>query len=168
MVIERISRWFEAWVHPMAKFMNWVGSFVLLIMMFLTVADVFLRKVYSKSILGTVEVTEFMLLIVIFFTMASTEFNDGHVKVDLVVRQLSHRSQGIVDMITQFICFGLCGMITWSTFLYALSMKISGEVSQDLWIPMYPFVFLVALGCAVFTFALLIKFFNAVLRVMQK
>ena len=40
-------------------------------------------------------------------------------------------------------------------------MRASGEVSQDLWLPKYPFVYLVVLGFAVLTLTMLIRFFLA-------
>lgn len=136
-------------------------------MMLLTITDVVLRKTISKSILGTVEVTEFMLVIVIFFALANTEIMNGHVKVDLVMSRFSERAQGFVDMFTQFVCFILSIMITWSSVIYSAQMRASGEVTQDLWIPVYPFIYLVALGSAVLALTLLIKFFLALGKVVQ-
>lgn len=167
MNIEWLSQSFEKWDHPISRMMSRIASVILFLMMLLTIADVFLRKVFSKSILGTVELTEFMLAILIFFSLAQTEIMNGHVKVDLVVGRFSERAQGFVDMITQFICFILSGLITWSTLIYSGKMRAVGEVSQDLWIPIYPFIYVVAAGCAILSFTLLIKFFMALIRVAR-
>ena len=167
MNIERISKSLESWVHPLSKVMSRIGSVFLFLMMLLTVTDVFLRKVYSKSILGTVEVSEFMLLIVIFFTLAHTEILNGHVKVDLVMSRLSPRAQAIVDMITQFACFVLSVLITWSTLVYSEMMRTAQERSQDLWLYVFPFIYIVALGCAVLAITLLIKTFLALARLVK-
>ena len=70
-------------------------------------------------------------------------------------------------MITQFICFLLCGLFTWSTLVYSEQIRASGEVSQDLWIPVYPFIYIVAMGCAVLALTLLIKFLMALLKVVE-
>jgi TRAP-type C4-dicarboxylate transport system permease small subunit len=147
--------------------MSRIASVTLVLMMLLTVTDVFLRKVFSQSILGTVEVTEFLLVLVIFFTLADTEVLNGHVKVDLVMSRAGKRVQGMVDMITQFICFLLCGLITWSTLVYSEQMRTSGEVSQDLWVPVYPFIYIVAMGCAVLALTVLIKFLMALMKVVK-
>lgn len=167
MKIERLNQSLEAWIYPISRLMSWVASVILFSMMLLTITDVFLRKVFSRSILGTVEVTEFMLVIVIFFALAHTEVLDGHVKVDLVISRFSGRIQGLVDMITQFACFLLSGLITWSTVVYSEKMRVSGEVSQDLWIPIYPFLYIVAVGCGILALTLLTKFFIALMNVMK-
>ena len=157
----------EKWVHPLSKLMSHIASVILFLMMLLTITDVFLRKVFSNSILGTVELTEFMLVIVIFFCLAQTEVMNGHVKVDLVLSRFSERTQGLVDMITQFVCFLLSGLITWSTLVYSEKMRASGEVTQDLWVPIYPFIYIVAVGCAILALTLLMKFFLAIKRVVK-
>ena len=167
MSIDGVKRNLERWIHPVSKLMSRIASVILVLMMFLTVTDVFLRKVFSRSILGTVEVSEFLLLIVIFFTLADTEIFNGHVKVDLVMSRFGDRVQGMVDMVTQLVCFFLCGLITWSTLVYSEQMRASGEVSQDLWIPIYPFIYIVAVGCAMLALTVLINFLKAFMKVVK-
>ena len=167
MSVNGLKRNLESWIHPISKIMSNVASVTLVVMMLLTVTDVFLRKVFSHSILGTVEITEFLLVIVIFFTLADTEILNGHVKVDLVMSRFGARAQAAVDMITQLICFFLCVIFTWSTLIYSEQMRASGEVSQDLWLPVFPFIYIVAAGCIIFAFSLLIKFLMALTKVVK-
>ena len=129
MSLESAKTWLESWIKPVSRLMSHVASVILFLMMVLTILDVILRKLWSKSILGTVEVTEFMLVFVIFFTLALTQLLNGHVKVDLVMSRFSGRVQGIADMITQFICFVITVLITWSTIIYSEKMRLSEEVS---------------------------------------
>jgi TRAP-type C4-dicarboxylate transport system permease small subunit len=167
MKIGQLQQGLESWVHPISKVMNRVASVALFSMMFLTIADVFLRKVFSRSILGTVEVTEFLLLILVFFALAQTEVLNGHVKVDLVMGRFSTRTQAAVDMITQLICFVMFGLFTWSALVYSEKMREAAEVSQDLWLPIYPFVYVVVAGCAILSLALLIKFLLALAKIIK-
>jgi len=167
MKIEQVHRSFESWVYPISKIVNHIASGVLFCMMLLTIADVFLRKVFSQSILGTVEVTEFMMVILLFFAVTQTEILNGHVRVDLIMSRFGERTQTLVDTITQLVCFLLFGLFTWSTLVYAAKMRASGEVSQDLWLPVYPFIYVVALGCALLALSLLIKSFMAYMRMIK-
>ena len=167
MDMERINTLLESWVNPVSRFMSHIASAVLFLMMVLTILDVFLRKVFSNPITGTVEVSEFMLVIVIFFALAVTEILNGHVKVDLVMRLFSKRVQAWVDCMTQMVCFVLVSVITWSAVIYAEKMRLVGQVSQDLWIPVYPFIYVVAAGCAVLALALLIKFLGAFVKAVK-
>ena len=167
MKVGQLKQGFESWIYPISRVMNRVGSVALFAMMFLTIADVFLRKVFSWSILGTVEVTEFLLLILVFFALAQTEVLNGHVKVDLVMGRFSERTQAAADMITQLICFLMFGLFTWSALVYSGKMREVAEVSQDLWLPMYPFVYVVVVGCAILSLSLLIKFFMALAKIIK-
>jgi TRAP-type C4-dicarboxylate transport system permease small subunit len=167
MMLKRLNQGLMRWAHPSAKVLNRIASGVLFLMMLLTIIDVVLRKLFNASILGTVELTEFLLVILIFFSLAQAEILNQHVKVDLVMQRFKKRTQGWVDMATQFVCFVLCGLITWSTLAYAGRMKASAEVSQDLWIPIYFFVYAVAAGCALFCICLLIKSLTALVQVIK-
>lgn len=158
------SRILEGWVYPISRMMSKGASVVLFLMMLLTVSDVVGRKLFSHSVMGSVELSEFMLLILIFFSLAHGEAKNAHVKVDFVMGLFSPRVRAVVDMVTQFIGFLLCGLITWSSLVYAGKMKAAGDVSQDLWLPKYPFVYVVALGCGILALALLVKFFSAIAR----
>jgi TRAP-type C4-dicarboxylate transport system permease small subunit len=111
--------------------------------------------------------TEFLLVFVIFLALAITEIMNGHVKVDLVMNRFGERTQGIMDMITQLICFILAVVITWATLIYSEKMRLSQEVSQDLWLPVFPVIYVVALGCALLALTLLIKFIAASIKVVK-
>lgn len=167
MWIDGVKQNLEHWIYPVSKLMSRIAAVILVLLMLLTVTDVFLRKVFSQSILGTVEVSEFLLLLVVFFTLADTEVFNGHVKVDLVMNRFGNRVQAMVDMVTQLACFFLCGLITWSTLVYSEQMRASGEVSQDLWLPIYPFIYIVTVGCAILALTVLINFLKAFTRVVK-
>ena len=167
MKMNRLAQGFQKGVYPVSKLMGRIAMGILFFMMGLTVIDVFMRKVFSNAILGSVELTEYMLVILIFFSLAETEVAEGHVKVDLIMGRFGERAQALVDAITHGICVLLSGMITWSSFAYAVRMKASGEVSQDLWIPKYPFVYVVAVGCGIFSLILLIKFLGCLTKMVK-
>jgi len=168
MIFQKMLRGLQRWISPLSGVMNHIASVVLFLMMVLTILDVVLRKLASKSILGTVELSEFMLLTVVFFALARTETLDGHVKVDLILGRFSERTQGIVDMGTQFICFILALLMTWSSFTYSETMRLSREVTQDLLLPKFPFIYIVGVGCLILSFTLLMKFCTAALKVFRK
>jgi TRAP-type C4-dicarboxylate transport system permease small subunit len=147
--------------------MNKAAAAILFLMMVLTIADVFGRKVFDDSILGTVELSEFMLVVTVFFALANTELMGGHVRVDVVMSLFGERARAAADVITQFICTVLSVIFTCATVQYAVKMKASGEVSQDLWLPKYPFISLAALGFAVLSIALFMKFISALTRTVK-
>ena len=69
-------------------------------MVLTTVVDVFLRYLFNSPILGSYELTEFMMAILVFGSVAYTMVVKGHVTVDLVITRLPARAQAILECIT--------------------------------------------------------------------
>lgn len=145
------------WVDGITKLMNRSASGVLFAMMMLTVADVVLRKLFSKGILGTLEISEFMMVGLVFFALARVEVLGRNISVDLVLKNMNRRVRLMVDMITRLICFILSILVTASLLVYAWAMKASHEATMDLWVPRYPFIYMAAAGCAVLALVLLMR-----------
>lgn len=143
-----------------------VGLGVLAVMMFLTAFDVILRYVFNKPIMGSFELTEYMMAIVVAFSLAYCYVVKGHVTVDLVVGRFSQRIQAIIDSVTGFIGFGMFCLITWQSGLQTIIQRGSGLTSAVLLIPAFPFVAVVALGSAVLALAVLASFFESLSKVV--
>lgn len=127
----------------------YVGSVALVCMMTLTTVDVAGRYLFNKPIIGAFEITEFLVLILIFSFIGFAQAGKAHVSVDLLVAQLPGRLQKAVDLFTHTLCFILMGLITWMGIQRALELMAVGGASPNLKVPAYPFVFFLALGCAV-------------------
>jgi TRAP-type C4-dicarboxylate transport system permease small subunit len=145
------------WVDTITNLMNRFAYGILFAMMMLTVTDVVLRKLFSKGILGTLEMTEFMMVGLVLFALGRVERLDRNISVDLVMKHMSRRVRLMVEMITRLICFIFFSLVTASLLVYAQAMKASHEATVDLWIPSYPFVYAAAAGCAVLALVLLMK-----------
>ncbi len=154
-------------MFPLAGIMNKISCVILFLMMILTMADVFGRKCFDDSILGTVELSEFMLAFVVFFSLAHTEVMDGHVRVDLIMSQFGERKRSAAEMVTQLLCTALSVVVTCASYQYAEKMRAAGEVSQDLWIPKYPFIYLAVLGFAILSVTLFARFLSALARTVK-
>ncbi len=132
-----------------SSLLTYLGAFALFAMMLLTTADVVGRYIFNAPILGVFEVTEFMVLILIFSFIAYTQSHKAHVSVDLLVTNLPKRIQVYVDLFNHAVCLLLMALITWMGVERALEMMETGEASPNLGVPDYPFVFFLVLGCAV-------------------
>ncbi len=147
----------EKGVRPISRSLNRVGMALLLVMMLFVSADVALRYVLNRPIKGTLELTEFMLVAVIFLGLAYTQAGEGHVGVTLVVDRLPRRAQPAIDSVTSFLALGVFGLIVWQSFQHAMTAWQQGATSDTLLIPMGPFMMLVPLGAGVLCLELLLK-----------
>jgi len=153
-------------MRPISVVLQGVGAGVLTVMMLLTASDVTLRQ-FKIPIMGTDDITAFLMAILVSFGLAYCAIRKGHVKVDLVVERLPSRVQAIIDTVTTLLGLGLCTLITWQSFVNMVSLYTSGATSWTLNIIAFPFAGLVAFGFAWFTLVLLAEFLNAIVRVVK-
>lgn len=133
----------------------YVGAAALFVMMCLTAADVIGRYLFNHPITGVFEVTEYLVLILIFSFIGYTQSQKGHVAVDLLLVKFPHKIRTIIEIVNHLVCLLLMGLITYMGVEKALDLKEVGEASPNLQIPAYPFVFFLVLGCAVMCIELL-------------
>jgi TRAP-type mannitol/chloroaromatic compound transport system permease small subunit len=61
----------------------------------------------------------------------------------------------------------LFGVIAYQAILYALDFRKSGEVSATLQMPAYPFIFGIAIGCALLCLLLIADFIKSLQRTID-
>jgi TRAP-type C4-dicarboxylate transport system permease small subunit len=160
-------------VDPLAKWGGAVGSAALAVMMFLTVFDVsgrFLGGItpihnaipFFGPIIGTTEITEFLMSILVVFGLGYMAFHKGHIRVDLILQYTSKRVNRIIDVYTYFFSTVLYAAITWQCWFNVTSQRESGLTSASLLIPIYPFIFITMIGAGVVTLVLLRDFLKSV------
>lgn len=154
--------------RPIINVLLVVGTSILAGMMFLTALDVVLRYIFNRPIPGAYEVIEFLMAIVVPFGIAYCGHQGSHVVVDLLVVRFPKRVQAIIGSVTAFLSLGLLILITWQNLIYIKEQYGSKLTSAVLLIPVYPFVGVVAIGCAAFSLVLLIDFFNYLSEAVKK
>ena len=137
-----------------------IAGAVLLLMAVLMTLNVLLRKMSELNqfipftihpIKGAEELIQFMLITLVFFSLAYTEKLDGHVKVDFIIniltKRISKKVPLIIDVINKSVSIVIFGLMGIMGCMRAINLIKIGMVSTDLSIPVFPFVFIVALGC---------------------
>jgi len=136
-------------LSPLTAVVGKVGSGVIAVMMLLTVSDVVGRRVFGQAVLGAYELSEVMLVIVVFFTLSYVELLRRHISIDLVLSRLRQRTQDVIDSIMYVFFLILFCVLTWQLCLYAIEVHQNNQViSVTLGAPVLPFVALAALGSA--------------------
>jgi len=120
----------------------------------MTVIDVLLRLFLNRPIRGTLEITEFLMVIVVFFTMGYTAMLRGHIVIQILASRLPERPRAICDSIADFITVGFCCLIIWQGVAQSEMTRLHNDISGVTSLPIFPFyyilVFGVALMCLVF------------------
>lgn len=153
----RIIQKIEKGLYPLIKLLDQIAWVMLFAMMSMTITDLFLRNFTNSGILGSIEMTEFLMVIMIFCSLAQCEVDNGHIRVDLVMDKVNPRIRAFADVFTQALCTILFAMMGTSIYHHAVNMRLSGEVTMDLHLPIYPFVYVAALGCVAMALVLFVK-----------
>jgi len=151
--------------EKISRLLNYAAVFILGGLMLLTIADVFLRKVLSRGILGTWEISEYLMAFIVFFSLAEGELKKRNVNVDIMVKNLPAKTRKITDSAIKLLGFILYCFITAGVFSYGRLLQSSGEVSLDLWLPKYIFVYLTGAALVIFSVILLARLIIAVKEV---
>jgi TRAP-type transport system small permease protein len=144
-----------------------IGATILALMMFLTALDVGLRYLFNSPLSGAFELVEYMMAIVIPFSIVYCAEMKAHVSVELILARFPKKFQLIVNALTTLIAVAFTGVMAWQNLLYIGEVYDSHLTSSVLLIPTYPFVIPVALGIGAFALMLLIHFIEIASRMVK-
>ena len=147
---------------------NLIGAGLLAVMMLLSTADVIGRYLFNNPIPGALELSGFMLVIVVFFGAAYAQVLKRHVSVDLLLAWLPQKAKPFFSLVSYFIGLSLFSLIAWQTVLSAGFKMQGNEVSSVLRIPVWPFMGIVAAGSALLALVLLIDLLKCLMEIMKK
>jgi TRAP-type C4-dicarboxylate transport system permease small subunit len=134
---------------------NYISAAFLFLLMLLTCGDVTLRYLFNKPITGSLELTEFMMAIIVSLALAYCALKKGHVRVDLIVSKLPKRVQLIMESIANIAFLAFVALMTWRIIYRAWQMVEVNQITAILRIPVFPFVLVVAAGTTVLCIVLL-------------
>ena len=149
--LERTSRAIGGGVRLLAI----VSGAILLCLMVLTVVAVTLRK-FNNPILGTQDLSESGLIMVVFFAMAYSGWTGGHIAVDLIGAFVKARTLALMDTVVRAACGLFFLVVAWQSVVQGLDALEFGDGFNLLAIPHYPFYFIIAFGSVVFAIVLLV------------
>lgn len=158
----------ERGIQRLSRAINGIGVGFLALMMFLTGTDVTLRYIFNRPIAGAYELTELMMVILVFWGLAYTQLEKGHVAIELVFSRLPKTAQAIADIIVYCLCLGLFALLVWQNVVQAKSKMATGLVTGTLTIPVWPFYLVVAFGCLIMCLLLLIELIGSLNRLAKK
>lgn len=124
-----------------------IAALATAIMMFLVVCNALARYLFNAPINGAFEITESLLTVVVFLSLALTLYGDGHIRVILLTQRFSPRVQRIVRIFTLLlgaVFFAWCSYGTWG---FAMESYLTNEQEWgSIQFPLYPVKFLVFAG----------------------
>lgn len=119
-----------------------IGAAVLFGMMTLTFVDVILRYLFNASLRGAFEITELMMVILIYAGLPMVSRHDLHVTTDLIDRVIPPLARRALEVAAQLACSAVLFGAAWLIWLKAGRSLQLHDRSAALHITLAPFVYL--------------------------
>ena len=123
------------------------GTALFAIMM-LTFVDVGGRKFWDYSLPGALELTEVLMVAVIFAALPLVSLRGEHVTFDSLDMLLPPGFRRVQQAFVDLACAAMLVFLAWLMWDHAGKMAEYGDVTNRLRIPLYPFVYGMSLMCA--------------------
>ena len=138
------------------------GAVGLAFMMVLTFCDVIGRYVFNSPIVGTVELTELSMGLIVFLGLAFTTQAEAHITVDLVTFRLSVRWRDRLAVLTRMASLVLAALMCWQLWLVAADTVADNLLTQVWELPFYPVAYVMAAASLFVVLPLIVQTFRAV------
>jgi len=134
----------QTWKRRADALLGVAASAILLAMMLLTVVDVVARYVFSRPVRGAFEITELMLVVLIFAGLPLVSYADEHALMDFVDRLLGARARRLLEGLVHLVCAAVMLLLAWLVWLKADRIWAYRDATDVLRIVYGPFVYFMA------------------------
>ena len=131
----------SAWERRFDALLGVASSVLLVSMMLLTFVDVVARYLLNRPIRGGLEVTELLLLVLIFAGLPLVSHADEHVTMDFIDRILPPAALRVLVRVVHALCAAVMFFLTWQVWIKAGRIASYGDTSDVLRITIAPFVY---------------------------
>ncbi len=109
------------------SFLGVFGGLLIVAIAFLTGWDVVARRAFRAPIVWAEEISEFLLVISVFLTLALTWSEERHIRVDVLYSRLSPKRRMLANLSFSLWALLFCGALTWYGVLDTIDVALMGE-----------------------------------------
>lgn len=114
--------------------------------MLITFFDVMGRYFFNAPLTYSVELIELGMGLTVFFGLAMTTLNRGHITVDLISGAMPTRVQYFLVALSSATGVIFIGLMAWRLWDRAIKFMSDGLATQVLFLPVHPVVFVMAVA----------------------
>lgn len=120
------------------------AAVLLFVLMMITTVDVIGRYIFNAPLRGGFELTELLLLTLIFAGLPLVSRADEHVTLDFIDNLLGESGRRLVRRLVDLVCGLIILGLAWRVWIKAGKIAGYGDTTDVLLIPVAPFVYLMA------------------------
>lgn len=145
-------------IRSISTAVNLVGTTTSIVMMFIVTADVALRYLFKAPIRGAEEMSEILLVLMVYLGLASVQSKEGHIRVEQFVTRMSTRPRLLLEIVLTLLGLAFFVIMVWRTADSAIGALQSGSALENLgFFSTFPIRLVVSLGVFFFCLELLLK-----------
>jgi len=166
-MLEKIARGLQKIVFPASSAVSVIGMIVLILMVLLTIAEVFARRFFDAPISGVLSLSSLGLVIFVFLTLGYCAAKGGHVELGILTSLFPKRVQAGIAATMYILTSGILGVAGWQLWAQAMKVQNAGQTAGPLEIMIYPFLYIASLGTLLVALVYLVFFLNSLIEVRK-
>ncbi len=147
-------------IRGISRFFTWLCMGFIAALMLLMVAEVLDRAIFNRSIMGSTEWAQ-VLLLCNMTALSSSILCNRQIKIDMVTSRLSPKAQVIIDTVMLTLTFATIAFISWQQLSYTIESFTNKIFYNTIGLPQWPFI-------AMFTFAYAVGALTTLSLVVRK
>jgi len=159
---------FEKFNRKLSSWFEWVAVCALLAIVFETFIDVIGAKLFLHPLPGAMDSAMLFQIVAVAFAATMTQIIGRHVRVEFLMGLLPSRPRNIIDSLIFLVLLIIFILIAWRSIVFGQSLQASNELSLTARIPLYPFPYLIALGCVPMCLVFLQQFLKSAVMAVKK
>jgi TRAP-type C4-dicarboxylate transport system permease small subunit len=155
----------EKWLRKIERVFCYTAAGLVLVMIFPTTLDVVLRYIFNAPLPEMFQLTEFMMVAVVYLAIAYVQQLKDHIKIEIVTQWLPQKAQDALDLFGSLVGLVIFTIITWQ----------SGRLAWEAWetqdytmgivqFPLWPAKTILPIGVGLFCLRLLLDILIGLLK----
>ena len=153
--------------YKLSHFFNRIAGFTFVAVMVLITCNT-ITRLFGYPVKGTVEIVGFLSAIAIGLSLAHCAAQGGHIAITLFVDKLPIKAQKYIDLIVDTVVVLFLGFIVIRLWIYAISLRHTGQIALTTGIPFYPFVLIIDFGFLIYALVILSKIVESIRKGGEK
>jgi TRAP-type transport system small permease protein len=142
-------------IRTVNKALHYVAGALIVAVMLFTVYNILGRWLFDAPLRGTVELTQLVMIGVVYLGLAYAQHHDDHISVDLIYQRFGPRVRAAVDAFAAVLSTAILILVAWRLYAYGAVLEAGGRTTAARRIPLYPFAYVAIVGTIAFVLALL-------------
>ncbi len=152
---------FEKGLYRVNQVTAILSASIIMVMMLLTVTDVFLRFTFSKPLIWNFDLQSILIVMVVFLGVAYTQYKRKHLVIDVITSRLSKETQLWLRLFNDIIFLCFVALVAWQMCLQAWNaFLINDYLDGIVRIPIWPAKAAIALGSSLLSLTLILNLYQ--------